>query len=189
MAQEPDDRLLALVPPERRARLPGRVKAASSVASAYALLFALMRGEGFTEPPRLERGESGKPFFPGYPGLHFSISHTKLYAMCALSSEPIGCDVEGIRSVTSGARKKICSITGLRESGILNDAAIIRAWCAHEALVKYHGGSAVHSGYSMDGLNLRVWELPDAYCAACSPLPLTDCAFISAEELYGFCGF
>ena len=35
----------------------------------------------------------GKPFFKDIP-LYFSLSHSGRYAMCAVSDEPVGCDIE-----------------------------------------------------------------------------------------------
>ena len=40
--------------------------------------------------------ESGKPYFKNDPDFHFSLSHSHERAMCAVSDEPIGCDVQVI---------------------------------------------------------------------------------------------
>jgi 4'-phosphopantetheinyl transferase len=39
-------------------------------------------------------GEKGKPFFPTSPEVCFSISHSGAWWMCALSSQPVGLDVQ-----------------------------------------------------------------------------------------------
>ena len=43
---------------------------------------------------RIAEGQWGKPFLPDHPNLHFSLSHSGKWAMCALGNRPLGCDVE-----------------------------------------------------------------------------------------------
>ena len=43
---------------------------------------------------RIAEGQWGKPFLPDHPNLHFSLSHSGKWAMCALGNHPVGCDVE-----------------------------------------------------------------------------------------------
>ena len=43
---------------------------------------------------RIAEGPWGKPFLPDHPNLHFSLSHSGKWAMCALGNRPLGCDVE-----------------------------------------------------------------------------------------------
>lgn len=44
--------------------------------------------------PQMEKDCYGKPYFPEYPWIHFSLSHTKGCVCCALSEERVGIDVE-----------------------------------------------------------------------------------------------
>jgi len=43
---------------------------------------------------RVERTAKGKPFFPECPQLHFSVSHSGAYFVCALSDAPVGVDLQ-----------------------------------------------------------------------------------------------
>ena len=43
---------------------------------------------------RIAEGQWGKPFLPDHPNLHFCLSHSGKWAMCALGNRPLGCDVE-----------------------------------------------------------------------------------------------
>lgn len=52
---------------------------------------------GISPLPELARTEEGKPYFPSLPALHFNISHTVGYVLCALSRQPVGVDIETIR--------------------------------------------------------------------------------------------
>ena len=38
-----------------------------------------------------------KPWFPDYPHLHFSVSHSGSLSLCALGETPVGADVELVR--------------------------------------------------------------------------------------------
>ena len=44
--------------------------------------------------PPMEKDVWGKPFFPDYPHIYFSLSHTGTGVCCALGSAPVGVDVE-----------------------------------------------------------------------------------------------
>ncbi|MGI6006372.1 MAG: 4'-phosphopantetheinyl transferase family protein [Ruminococcus sp.] len=43
--------------------------------------------------------EEGKPFFRNYPHIHFNISHSGEYVVCALGPEELGIDIERYREV------------------------------------------------------------------------------------------
>ena len=43
---------------------------------------------------RITEGEWGKPVLPDFPQLHFSLSHSGRWAMCAIGNRRLGCDVE-----------------------------------------------------------------------------------------------
>ena len=54
-----------------------------------------IRQAGFSESElKIAYGENGKPYFKNDLDFHFSLSHSGERAMCAVSDEPIGCDVE-----------------------------------------------------------------------------------------------
>ena len=58
---------------------------------AYALLrLAIWERCGLYELPLIARTDLGKPYFPEWPGVHFSISHTAAAAMVGLSERPVG---------------------------------------------------------------------------------------------------
>ncbi|MCD7736265.1 MAG: 4'-phosphopantetheinyl transferase superfamily protein, partial [Lachnospiraceae bacterium] len=43
---------------------------------------------------RVSQGEHGKPFFPDFPEIHFSLSHSGEMAMAVFADTEIGCDIE-----------------------------------------------------------------------------------------------
>lgn len=69
-------------------------------AAAYLLLCEGLRHDyGLTELPLFEYGEHGKPVIVGHPDIHFNLSHCHEAAICAISDQPVGVDVESIRPI------------------------------------------------------------------------------------------
>lgn len=70
---------------------------------SYALLAALLLETRGIEPlPPIARTEGGKPWFPGHPYLHFSVSRSGPLALCVLGEGPVGADIEGVRPRSPG---------------------------------------------------------------------------------------
>ena len=57
---------------------------------------------GWAALPPVERSPRGKPCFPDRPDRWFSLSHSGGIALCALSSAPVGVDVELVRPRRAG---------------------------------------------------------------------------------------
>lgn len=69
----------------------------------YALLAALLAEErGIEALPTVARTERGKPYFPDWPHLHFSVSRSGDLSLCALGTEPVGADIERVRARSAG---------------------------------------------------------------------------------------
>lgn len=70
---------------------------------AYVLLASLLAEERGIEPlPPIACSERGKPWFPSYPDLHFSVSHSGSLSLCALGEAPLGADIERVRPRSGG---------------------------------------------------------------------------------------
>ncbi len=61
------------------------------------LSYVVRRELGWDRLPELARTEAGKPYFPHFPGLQFSWSHSGAYVLCVLSRRPVGVDIEIVR--------------------------------------------------------------------------------------------
>lgn len=66
---------------------------------AYQLLSELL---GVAPLPEIARREKGKPWFPAYPQIHFSLSHSGGLSLCALGQGEVGCDIEFVRPRKEG---------------------------------------------------------------------------------------
>ena len=90
---------LRLLPPERREKaLRCRRQEDRLRSAAAALLLArYARQLGFDRFPEVREGAYGKPYFPDAPQAQFSLSHSGEYAVLAVSSLPVGVDIQEIR--------------------------------------------------------------------------------------------
>ena len=106
---------------------------------AVRLLFKLMMPEA--DLSQLVMADNGKPYLLGLP-FHFSFSHCKGYAACAVDDQPVGIDIEIIHPRIAKVAHKFLNdsekamIAGLDEKQQLNQMAFL--WAAKEAMYKKH---------------------------------------------------
>jgi phosphopantetheinyl transferase len=107
---------------------------------AVRLLFSLMMPEANMND--LVMADNGKPYLKGVP-FHFSFSHCKGYAACAVSDHfPIGIDIEIIHPRIAKVAHKFLNDTekamlvNLNEEEALKQLAFF--WAAKEAMYKKH---------------------------------------------------
>ena len=98
------------------------------------------RATGEALPP-VAIADRGKPYFPD-SDWHFSISHTKSHAFCALSRCPIGIDAEELtRKIDLRLADKILSASERAEFDAAEDQhrALLTFWVLKEAAAKLTG--------------------------------------------------
>jgi phosphopantetheinyl transferase len=107
---------------------------------AVRLLFSLMMPEANMKD--LVMADNGKPYLKGVP-FHFSFSHCKGYAACAVSDHfPIGIDIEIIHPRIAKVAHKFLNdaekamLENLSEEEALKQLAFF--WAAKEAMYKKH---------------------------------------------------
>jgi len=104
---------------------------------AVRLLFKLMMPEANLS--QLVLADNGKPYLLGVP-FHFSFSHCKGYAACAVDDQPIGIDIEIIHPRILKVAHKFLNdqekamVARLDEKDQLNQMAFL--WAAKEAMYK-----------------------------------------------------
>ena len=122
--------LMAELPAHRRERLlrVRRTERHREPLCAWLLLRQALRERlGWRELPPLAWTDRGKPWFPNYPTVCFSLSHTAGVVLVGLAQQPIGVDVERIRPV--GPRL-------LERLGEGELEALFSAWVRREARFK-----------------------------------------------------
>lgn len=115
----------------------------SKGAARALLLLALEEGYGLTELPPMEREALGKPFFPALPHIHFNLSHSGPYALCAVGEGPVGVDIEAVRPRRTTLPKGVLTDEEYRwyqeQGGGWKDFYTL--WTRKESWAKYTGGS------------------------------------------------
>ena len=109
---------------------------------AYRLLKQGLREEyGITENPVFEYNEHGKPSIVGHPDIFFNLSHCKEAAVCVVSDQPVGVDVESIREYKDGLVHYSMNEEEIQqiESSEHPDRVFIRLWTMKEASLKLIG--------------------------------------------------
>jgi len=61
------------------------------------------------ESVKFNRTTYGKPYLEGYDDFHFNLSHSGSWVVCAVSSKPVGIDIEKIREVDLDIAKRFFS--------------------------------------------------------------------------------
>ena len=120
------------------------------------LLGDLYRQHTGEDLPPIARGNRGKPYFLG-SSFHFSITHTKHHAFCALSDKPVGIDAEELdRNIDLRLAGKILSPFEIAQFEAAADKRIslLTFWVLKEAAGKCTGaginGYPNHTNFSLD---------------------------------------
>ncbi len=109
---------------------------------AYQLLKQGLREEfGMTENPVFTYNEHGKPSIVGHPDIYFNLSHCKEAAVCAISTQPIGIDVESIREYKESLAKYTMNESELEliQQSDCPAREFIRLWTMKESALKLLG--------------------------------------------------
>jgi phosphopantetheine--protein transferase-like protein len=126
---------------------------------AVRLLFKLMMPEA--DLSQLVMADNGKPYLIGLP-FHFSFSHCKGYAACAVDDQPIGIDIEIIHPRIAKVAHKFLNdseqamIANLDEQEQLNQLAFL--WAAKEAMYKKHEQLGIDFSKDFKVLELTLGE-------------------------------
>lgn len=97
----------------------------------------LERDYGLTEI-RIRRDAYGKPFLEGNR-LYFNISHSGDYLAAAVSEQPVGIDIEGMRPVREGMYRKVVRQMEQELIGSEREKDFIRLWTLKESFTKAEG--------------------------------------------------
>ena len=109
---------------------------------AYQLLKQGLREiYGIEENPQFEYNEHGKPSIVGHPEIFFNLSHCKEAAICVISDEPVGVDVESVRSYNESLVHYTMNETEVQQIELAENQAVafIRLWTMKEAALKLQG--------------------------------------------------
>ena len=173
------------------ARCAGRSRARGSEWAWSLLAYAVDELWG-CDLPDYALTAGGKPFFPSRPDICFSLSHTKTAALAAVSSFPIGADVELRRETRPALERRILLLPH-------GDLDLFEVWTLRESWFKLTGqGDLREIPFSRtDGvitgpdpaLRCRLYdEIPSCCAAVCSlsENPSEKLLYVPATKLQCF---
>lgn len=137
--------LLQFAPPEKQERiLRQRVKQSADNMLVGAALARYMIWTVFQIPlsrQRIAYGPYGKPYLRDYPNVHFNISHSGQYVVCAVADRPVGIDVQVIGVYRPDVAARVCCPEELARLGANDDPAteFTKLWTRKEAHLKMLG--------------------------------------------------
>jgi len=115
LAPDVQERLTALCSPRRRERI-GRFRLADDAKRSLMAEMLARAAIGTEWLPELANGELafeqdryGKPYLASHPELHYNLSHSGHWCVCAVSTVPVGVDVEQARTMDLGWTDKLLS--------------------------------------------------------------------------------
>ena len=193
------DTLLKHLPEAGRTRVRNRQNRTSklhTVAGELLARYSVGQYLGNTKPEiELIFGEKGKPHIANLSNVHFNISHSGNYVVCAVSEHELGIDVERIRKVNLRIAERFFSQPEIDDLMALDEDERMRyfitLWTIKESYLKAIGrgltqhlnsftirknsdsyqltGNQEAEGYGIEAFSIA----PDYALAICSPLPFS----------------
>jgi 4'-phosphopantetheinyl transferase len=193
------DSLLQFLPQAGRLRVKDRLNNTSKLQTvAGELLARYAVGQYLGNPVQeinLVFGEKGKPHISNLSDVHFNISHSGHYVVCAVAPKEIGIDVERIRSVNLRIAERFFSPSEISDLMALGEEArmhyFITLWTIKESYLKAIGrGLTQHlnsftiirtgdsylltGNHEAEGYGIETHQLSADYMmAVCAPLPFS----------------
>ena len=117
--------------------------------------------------------DNGKPYLKNFSNVHFNISHSGEYAVCAVSDVPIGVDIQKIyKRYTPKLSARVCSDEEITKIEHSRQSAVefTRLWTQKEAVVKMYGSGIAHGGIKdcIKSENIVTYRLGDYFLSVCS---------------------
>lgn len=82
-------------------------------------------------------GAHGKPYLTNAP-VHFNLSHSGDFVLCAVDDRPIGVDIEAVRPISPKLIDRVCNDEERAFVGG-DERRFLQIWTAKEAIVKRSG--------------------------------------------------
>ncbi len=126
-----------------------------------------------TEPVALS--SKGKPYLPEHPDVHFNLSHSGKYVVCAFADKTVGIDIEEIREVKATLVKSVLDKAEMSNYRSTPDdfklQRFFELWTGKEAFLKHIATglsvkpNEINSLYrdKLRTLNFHVWHIIPQY--------------------------
>ena len=193
-----DEKLLPFISPSRRERIAKYHYDKDRKLSLYAALLVRMQLNKLTNIPNTELsfsyGQYQKPYFQPDRHLHFNIPHTHNKILCAITSQPVGVDIEKKSTAPVEIMKLVFHPTEIEyvQSSLTEADKLTRfytIWTKKEALTKCIGTGLTDDISTVNTLaacftpNFHTWINKEYICSVyCNPIPKRDSYFLLSES-------
>lgn len=112
--------------------------------------------------------ENGKPYFKKHPDFHFNISHSEDIIAVAMSSAPVGVDIEKLRDVNPKIAER--HFTEKEKSYVKTNADFFYVWTRKEAYLKKTGvglRQSLSSFCVLEDNNIKTFIMKDCIVSVC----------------------
>ncbi len=115
--------------------------------------------------------EHGKPYLQDYPHVHFNISHSGEYVVCATSDKPVGIDIQKIGEYRSDVAKRVSSVKEFEniEKSFDKASEFTKLWTQKEAVLKMQGSGIWREDIRncLGGKNVQSEKISDYWISIC----------------------
>lgn len=129
------------------------------------------------------RSENGKPYFKNAP-FHFSVSHSGMLFICAISKDNIGIDIEVQRNIEyEKLANRFFNEIDSHYVALWGQEGYYQLWVVKEAIIKYMDGKLAHGlkdicvtndGNMLDKIKI---EKEEVYIGLIELIPEIKCAY------------
>ncbi|MCR5583854.1 MAG: 4'-phosphopantetheinyl transferase superfamily protein [Lachnospiraceae bacterium] len=166
------------------ARMQGKFR---SVGAGYLISIGLEDAGLSPFDERIAYSTYGKPYLPDHPDVHFNVSHSGNYVVCAFADKTVGIDIEEIHDIKPSLvkyalnKQEFTMYDNLPESERLN--FFFENWTGKEAFLKHIAKglsvrpSEIYAKYEekINALNFYNWhDIPGYVITLCSAMEKPD---------------
>lgn len=136
--------LMSLAPAEKQIRIRRqRVRQNADNMLVGAALARYLLWQEFRIPytAKIAYGPHGKPYLADYPDIHFNISHSGQYVVCAVCDRPVGIDIQEMVPYRPEVAASVCNLTEMAQLNVSaeREREFAQIWEKKEAFVKLTG--------------------------------------------------
>ena len=143
-----------------------------SVAVYLLLRRALFEVYNINEAVEFEYTDKGKPLLKDHPHIHFSLSHSKNHAACAVSDNEVGVDIQQIVPVSDAVAKRVLTDEEYSrfKAAAEKDEYFCEIWTVKESFLKKTGqgiASEIRNIAADTVIEKKVYRGMDYFCCVC----------------------
>lgn len=111
----------------------------NSLISELLIRYVLRSEYDIKEDTLFDKSVNGKPFLKNHSNLHFNISHSGNFIVCAFSNNLVGIDIELLRDIDTAISSHYLNDREINSFHPVNNNSFFKLWTAKESILKLTG--------------------------------------------------